>query len=105
MKNNKYQKNQIYYHNDPSFLIILDDINGTLIIADKKVNRLTQIILNHRHSHINLFILIQNYSRGIQTNIRRLIKKYFLFKFNDLKEVKQFYDEIASAYFPNFELK
>ena len=40
----------------------------------------------------------------IQANIRRLIKQYFLFKFNDLKEVKQFYDEIASAYFPNFEL-
>ena len=33
-----------------------------------------------------------------------LIKEYFLFKFNDPKEVKQFYDEIASAYFPNFEL-
>ena len=48
--------------------------------------------------------MIQNYSRGIQANIRRLIKQYFLFKFNDLKEVKQFYDEIASAYFPNFEL-
>ena len=30
--------------------------------------------------------------------------KYFLFKFNDLKEVKQFYDEIASAYFPDFDL-
>ena len=36
--------------------------------------------------------------------IRKLIKQYFLFKFNDLKEVKQFYDEIASAYFPNFDL-
>ena len=104
LKNNKYQKKPFYYHNGPSFLIILDDINGTSIIADKKVNPLTQIISNHRHNHINLFILIQNYSRGIQANIRRLIKQYFLFKFNDLKEVKQFYDEIASAYFPNFDL-
>ena len=33
-----------------------------------------------------------------------MIKQYFLFKFNDLKEVKQFYDEIASAYFPDFDL-
>ena len=104
MKNNKYQKKPFYYHHGPSFLIILDDINGTSIIADKKISPLTQIISNHRHNHINLFILIQNYSRGIQTNIRRLIKQYFLFKFNDLKEVKQFYDEIASAYFPNFVL-
>ncbi len=104
LKNNKYHKKPFYYHNGPSFLIILDDINGTSIIADKKVNPLTQIISNHRHNHINLFILIQNYSRGIQANIRRLIKQYFLFKFNDLKEVKQFYDEIASAYFPDFDL-
>ena len=61
-------------------------------------------LVNHRHNHINLFILIQNYSRGIQANIRRLIKQYILFKFNDLKEVKQFYDEIANEYFPNFDL-
>ena len=95
LKNNKYQNPPFYYHHGPSFLIILDDINGTSIIADKKVNPLTQIVSNHRHNHINLFILIQNYSRGIQANIRRLIKQYFLFKFNDLKEVKQFYDEIG----------
>ena len=92
MKNNKYQKKPFYYHHGPSFLIILDDINGTSIIADKKVNPLTEIVSNDRHNHINLFILIQNYSRKIQANIRRLKQQYFLFTFNDLKEVKQLYD-------------
>ena len=45
--------------------------------------------------------LFQRYT----SKYKKINKTIFLFKFNDLKEVKQFYDEIASAYFPNFELK
>ena len=77
LKNSKYQKNPFYYHNGPSFLIILDDINGTSIIADKKVNPLIQIVSNHRQNHINLFILIQNYSKRNTSKYKKIDKTIF----------------------------
>ena len=103
LNDNKFNKIPFYYKVGPSFLLILDDINGSQVISDKKLNPLTQIVSNHRHNHINIFLLIQNYTKGLPANIRRLIKQYFLFKFNDNREIKQFYDEIASAYFESFE--
>lgn len=103
LKDNKYSKHSFYYKVGPSFLLICDDINGSAVISDKKMNPLTQIVSNHRHNHINLFLLIQNYTKGLPANVRRLIKQYFLYKFNDVKEIKQFYDEIASSYFESFD--
>lgn len=103
LEDNKYQKHAFYYKVGPSFLLICDDINGSSVISDKKTNPLTQIVSNHRHNHINLFLLIQNYTKGLPANVRRLIKQYFLYKFNDMKEIRQFYDEIASSYFESFE--
>jgi len=103
LEDNKFNKIPFYYRVGPSFLLICDDINGSDVITNNKKHPLRQIISNHRHCHINLFLLIQNYTDALPTNVRRLIKQYFLYKFNDLKEVRQFYDEIASAYFDSFD--
>ena len=103
LEDNKYSKQSFYYKIGPSFLLICDDINGSSVISDKKTNPSTQIISNHRHNHINLFLLIQNYTKGLPSNVRRLIKQYFLYKFNDVKEIRQLYDEIASSYFNSFD--
>ena len=102
LEDNKFLKRPFYYKVGPSFLLICDDINGSAVISDKKMNPMTQIISN-QHNHINLFLLIQNYTKGIPPNVRRLIKQYFLYKFNDVNEIKQFYDEIASSYFNSFD--
>ena len=104
LENNKYRKNSSYYEYGPSILLILDDINGTQAISDKKFNPLSQLISNHRHSHLHLsvFILMQNYTK-IPVGVRTLAKQYFLFRFGSKKQIYTFYEEIANTYFENFK--
>ena len=103
LEDNHYNKESFYYKVGPSFLIIADDINGSDVITEKKKHPLLQIVSNHRHNHINLFVLIQSYTNGLPPKIRRLLKQFFLYKFTDLHEIEQFYREIASSYFSNLD--
>ena len=103
LKDNNFEQKPNYYKYDPSFLLICDDIMGSNLISNKKSNKICELIPNHRHLHLNIFLLCQNYTNGLPANIRRLISKFFLWKFNDLKEIETFYNEIANSYFNSFD--
>ena len=98
LEDNKYKEIQTYYKFGPSILLILDDINGTHAIQNDSDNPLLQIISNHRHLHLSVFILMQNYKK-VPLAIRTLMKKYFLFYFGSKKQIETFYEEIAFSYF------
>ena len=100
---NKLKSTPFFYDEGPSFLIILDDILGSNVISNKKQNPLNQLIANHRHLRASIFLLIQSFSSGIPINIRSILSQYFLFKFTDLKEIENFYKEIASSLFSSFD--
>ena len=76
---------------------------GSNVISNKKQNPLNKLIANHRHLRANVFLLIQSFNSGIPRNIRRILSQYFLFKFTDLKEIENFYKEIASSLFSSFD--
>ena len=65
LEDNKFSKIPTYYDCGPSFLLIFDDINGSKIVSDKKLNPLVKIMSNHRHNHINLILITQNYLKSI----------------------------------------
>ena len=74
LEDNKYKEIPTYYKFGPSILLILDDINGTHAIHDENNNPLLQIISNHRHLHLSVFILMQNYKK-VPLAIRTLMTK------------------------------
>ena len=99
---NNFEKEPFYYQYGPSTLIILDDILGSNVISKKTNNKLNKIIANHRHSHLNIFILSQYY-RAIPKSIRSNVKQFFLWKIQDVSQMKIFYDEIANNFFNSFD--
>ena len=99
---NNFEKEPYYYQYGPSYLIILDDILGSNVISKKTNNKLNKIIANHRHSHLNIFILTQYY-RAIPKSIRSNVKQFFLWKIQDIIQMKIFYDEIANNFFNSFD--
>jgi hypothetical protein len=103
LEDNKLLDEPFYYKNGPVFTIILDDILGSQVISNKKSNVLNKLIANHRHLRCNIYMAIQTFTNGIPKSLRRIIKQYYLWKFNDLGEIEHFYKEIGSAYFKSFD--
>ena len=53
---------------------------------------------NHRHNHINLILITQNYIKSIPSLVRSQISKYMIFKMNSSREVLKFYKHIRQNY-------
>lgn len=102
LEDNKYEPEPFYYQYGNSTLIICDDILGSNIVSKKTNNKLNKLICNHRHNHINIFILSQYY-KAIPKTVRSNIKQFFLWKIQDISTMKTFYDEIANNFFNDFD--
>ena len=103
LMDNKLNDIPTYYNSGPNFCIILDDILGSDVICNKKGNVLNKMIANHRHLRLNIYLAIQTFTNGIPKSLRRIIKQYYLWKFNDIGEIENFYKEIGSSIFSSFD--
>ena len=101
LEDNNYNKSEIYYDKGPSILLILDDVISSSVLSSSNQNKLTNLIINHRHLHLNIMLLVQRFTK-IPLTLRILFKVYVVFNISSNNEIKNFFDEVACEFFKNF---
>lgn len=101
LEDNEYKLKQTYYDTIPSFILLLDDIQG--IMCEAKKSPLTQIIIRHRHKHLNIIVLTQTLKNALPKACRANIVYYSMWHFNDEDVIKALYNEIGNSYTKSYE--
>lgn len=101
LNDNKYAIKQTYYDVIPSFVLLLDDIQG--IMCEAKKSPLTNIMIRHRHKHISIIILTQTLKNALPKSCRANIVYFCIWHFNDEDVNKALYNEIGKSYFKSYE--
>lgn len=81
-----------YLEGAPFKLMIFDDVGEHAYMGNKK-SELSQLVINARHEKIHMFFLVQKFTQ-LNRAVRRNWDVLFLFGTTDLKEIRDFREEI-----------
>lgn len=83
----------------PRCLLIIDDCSHSPIFSTSKKNRLTNLVLRHRHEGgglgLSIMMIAQTYTSGIPRALRQNLDYLAIFHTESEKEIKSLYEEIG----------
>ena len=97
---NNYEPIQTYYDIIPSYVLLLDDIQG--LFSNNRNNPLNNMLIRHRHKHLSIIILNQ-YLKNFPKILRANIMHWGLWKYNDKKIFDDIYEEIGNSCFKTYD--
>jgi hypothetical protein len=83
----------------PSPCLIIDDMSHTSIYSESKDNPFINLLLRHRHIFqvgMSIFMLVQNFKKGIPKILRSNTQVFFLYKTNDIDALENIHSEFGN---------
>lgn len=83
----------------PSPLIIIDDMSSSPLFRASAANPFINLVLRHRHIAevgVSIFVCVQNFRAGIPKVLRENFRVFCIFDTKDAKALEAIYDEVGS---------
>lgn len=83
----------------PSPLIIIDDMSSSPLFRTGASNPFLNLVLRHRHIAevgCSIFVCVQNYRNGIPKVLRENFRVFFIFDTKDARALEAIYEEVGS---------
>ena len=97
---NNYEPKQTYYYIIPSYVLLLDDIQG--LFSNNRNDPLNNMLIRHRHKHLSIIILNQ-YLKNFPKILRANIMYWGIQHFKDKKIFDDIYEEIDNSCFKTYD--
>lgn len=88
---------ETYYNKPPMVLLFCDDIQGSRIMTDSKINPFTSFLIKHRHYYCSVMFGIHTISNSLPLSVRNQITDWMCFKTYSQKLIEKIHDEAVGG--------